>query len=363
MNGYERQEILDEHERWLESDGREGKRADFELAELQISFQGADLRRANLQGAQVHDNHLRDADLRGANLIAADLTAAGLEGARLEGAQLNSAKLIKTKLRRANLSGADLRVAQLVSTDLREAVLTGCRVYGTAVWDVRINDGTDQTDLVVSRGGAGDAEQQSTITVDDLEVAQFIYLILNNEKLHNVIDTVTSKSVLILGRFSSERKSVLGAIREDLRNRNLVPILFDWPRSERRNLTETVQLLAAMARFVIADITDAKSIPQELSHVVPHFPSVPVQPIILASQKEYSMFESWADRANVLPQFAYDDQAHLLASLESRVIDPVEVWERESDKGAARERLAADERARLEAEIAGLKQALAERGD
>lgn len=54
------------------------------------------------------------------------------------------------------------------------------------------------------------------ITVDNLEVAQFIYLLLNNEKIRQVIDTITSKVVLILGRFTDERKSVIDAIREEL---------------------------------------------------------------------------------------------------------------------------------------------------
>jgi hypothetical protein len=37
------------------------------------------------------------------------------------------------------------------------------------------------------------------ITVDNIEVAQFIYLMLHNQKIRDVIDTITSKAVLILG--------------------------------------------------------------------------------------------------------------------------------------------------------------------
>ena len=43
---------------------------------------------------------------------------------------------------------------------------------------------------------------QSEVTTDDIEVAQFLYLLINNKKIRNVIDTITSKVVLILGRFT-----------------------------------------------------------------------------------------------------------------------------------------------------------------
>jgi hypothetical protein len=66
------------------------------------------------------------------------------------------------------------------------------------------------------------------ITVDNIEVAQFIYLMLNNQKVRDVIDTITSKAVLILGRFTDERKAVLNALREELRKRDYLPILFDF---------------------------------------------------------------------------------------------------------------------------------------
>ena len=46
-----------------------------------------------------------------------------------------------------------------------------------------------------------------------------------------------------------------------------------------------------MARFVIADISDAKSVLQELQAIVPVLPSVPIQPVIIASQEEPGMFD------------------------------------------------------------------------
>jgi len=66
--------------------------------------------------------------------------------------------------------------------------------------------------------------------------------------------------VLILGRFAPERKAILDAIRDALRTRDYLPVLFDFEKPSSRDITETVSTLAHMARFVIADITDAKSI-------------------------------------------------------------------------------------------------------
>ena len=89
---------------------------------------------------------------------------------------------------------------------------------------------------------------------------------------------------LILGRFTPERKALLDAIRDQLRKRSYLPVLLDFEKPATGDITETVRTLAHMARFVIADITDAKSIPQELMAIVRDLPSVRVQPLLLASQ-------------------------------------------------------------------------------
>jgi uncharacterized protein YjbI with pentapeptide repeats len=219
---------------------------------------------------------LRKVDLSRAQLENANLSRAKLHLSDLSYANLRGTNLSRADLRQSNLKGSNLREARLVETDLSGADLTGCRVYGISVWNSILTD-TIQRNLIVTRPG------ESRIEVDRLEIAQFIYLLLNNTEIRHVIGTITSKVVLILGRFTESRKAVLDALKDALRFRNYLPILFDFEKPSSRSVTETVSTLAHMAKFIIADITDAKSIPQELMAIVPNLRSVPVQPLLLAS--------------------------------------------------------------------------------
>ena len=79
-----------------------------------------------------------------------------------------------------------------------------------------------------------------------------------------------------------------------------------------------------MARFVIADISDAKSVLQELRAIVPDLPSVPVQPVIIASQEEPRMSDYYRHFPWFLPVHRYDTPAQLLTELSDRVIKPSE---------------------------------------
>jgi uncharacterized protein YjbI with pentapeptide repeats len=215
----------------------------------QANFSGADLRRAVLFEADLFKATLYEADLSAAHLNRADLSRANLAGitlceASLRQANLHAADLVSADLYKADFVGANLTRARVVECNFEGANLTGCRVYGISVWDVNLVEAI-QSDLVIS------SPYEPVITVDNLEVAQFIYLLLHNEKIRGVIDTITSKAVLILGRFTPERKAVLDAIREALRQRNYLPILFDFEASGRRDFTETITTLAHLARFII----------------------------------------------------------------------------------------------------------------
>lgn len=280
-------------------------------------FEGADLRRANFAEANLTAVYFDGADLSGAVLSEAKVKGATFTGANLQETLLGHLDLSDINFRGADLTNADLQRALLMGTKFDGATLSGCRVYGTAAWDVSL-EGAVQRNLVIT------PRDQPAIEVDNLEVAQFIYLLLNNQRVRDVIDTITSKVVLILGRFTPERKRVLEAIREALRKSGRLPVLFDFDKPASQTTEETIATLAHMARFVVADLTDAKSVLQELRSIVPNSPSVVVQPIILASQEEPGMFDFFLKFPWVLQPSPYSDAEALIAELDAKVVGPAE---------------------------------------
>jgi uncharacterized protein YjbI with pentapeptide repeats len=300
--------------------------ADFHRADLRgTNLNMADLRHANLSeanlcGALLIEANLIKADLRGANLQGAylcdaDLSRANLTGANLHEANLSAVDLYEADLTEAKLTRANLERANLIRTVLERTDLTGVRVYGISVWDVVTDRNTAQTDLIITPEG------MSTVRVDNLHVAQFIYLLLNRKTLRDVIDTITSKAVLILGRFTPERKEVLDAIADELRKYNLLPIIFDFERSTTRDFSETIRILGGMSFFVIVDITNPRSAPLELQATVPDY-QIPFVPIIQEGQEPFSMFRDLRKYSWVLdPVITYPSTAILIKVFKEAVIE------------------------------------------
>ena len=277
------------------------------------NLSAANLTGANLTGANLWRANLRGAFLSGANLSGADLRA-NLVGANLSGANLSGADL-RANLVGANLSGANLQNATLVAANLENANLNGCRIFGISAWNLIVNAETTQSDLIITRS------DEATITVSDIEVAQFIYLLLNRQKLRNVLDTITSKAVLLLGRFSAERKAVLDALADELRKNNLLPIIFDFERSTNRDFTETIKILAGLSLFVIVDITKPKSAPQELTATIPDY-QIPFVPILEEGEAQYSMFVDFTKYDWVLkPVLKYRTKELLLANFKNVILE------------------------------------------
>src|SRR6266516_3870167 len=289
-----------------------------EHPEIQPDLSQVNLGRVNLGSVDLSRAVLINANFHRTRLRAADLSEASLINAHLRGANLSGANLREANLSGANLTSANLSRAFLIGTNLARSTLNECLIYGTSVWDVQLA-GAVQLNLIIT------PRSQPTITVDNLKIAQFIYLLLNNQEIRDAITTITSKVVLLLGRFTPERKATLDALREALRTHGYLPILFDFEKPSSRNFTETVRTLAHLARFIIADLTDPSSIPQELQAIIPTL-AVPVQPVLLEGKREYSMFVDFLNTYHwVLPIHYYTDEGSLLASLKDNVIEPAEL--------------------------------------
>jgi hypothetical protein len=189
----------------------------------------------------------------------------------------------ETNFNKCIIEGTLFQNVSFVKTNFAESRISKCNVYGISSWDLDLSNSI-QEDIYIME------DKEDLLSVDDIELAQFLYMMIENKNLRRIIDTVTSKVVLILGRFTPERKKILDKIKVLIRREGLIPILFDFNGPDSRDVTETIKVIANMSKFVIADLTDAKSIPQELSIIVPTSPSLHVHPIILEAEKEYGMY-------------------------------------------------------------------------
>src|SRR5690606_5829748 len=112
---------------------------------------------------------------------------------------------------------------------------------------------------------------------------------------------------------------ILDAIRDKLKELDFLPFMFDFDKVESRDFTETIQILAGMSRFVIADITEPKSSPLELQATVPNF-KVPFLPIIKTGEKPFSMFADLTIYPWMLPLQTYDSESSLIDNFERAIV-------------------------------------------
>ena len=291
------------------------------LLNLDLSY--LDLNEADLRNTSLWGSLLRKAKLNGADLSGCMARFVSFSDAKLAGAKMVASDLRAGSLRRADLTGADLtravlRFTSLVGANVEGAILTQAEVYGASAWNLR-GEPADQSSLILRESFDPEA---ITTTADDLDTAQLLFMLRENDKIADVINTASQRTVLLLGRFRPPYKKVLDALKAHLLQRNLVPVLFDFARPSGRDLTETVASLAHMACFVIPDLSGAKSVPQELSYIVPFLPSVPVVPVISESNGHvYSMFEHFRRYPWVHKPVIYKDVEHLLSIVDDLVIN------------------------------------------
>jgi len=113
-------EVLEAHQKWVDTQGREGRRAS--------------LRDAVLQEADLHDANLQEADLEGARLSVADLMGTNLRCANLKRADFWMADMKNTNLQGAELQGANLsEVTNLTQQQIDSAITDSATVLPTSL--------------------------------------------------------------------------------------------------------------------------------------------------------------------------------------------------------------------------------------
>lgn len=299
--------------------GRPPHEALFFMANLtKADLTGANLIGVDFAAADLSDAILDDTDLTNASFSGAVLVMTNFIRSNLVRVNFDSANLTKAKFNGSTLDRVDLQYAHLIETDFSGATISNCDIYGISAWGIKFDASTTQTDLRIT------PDNEPAITVDNIEVGQFVYLLLHNEKIRYAIDTIGKKGVLILGRFTPERKEVLDAIRNKLRELGYVPMMFDFDRPTQRDFTETIKILAGLSRFIIADITNPSSSPLELQATVPDY-MVPFVPIIHKNEKPFAMFVYFQKKYSwMLELKIYNSTQNLTNMLQSEIINPAE---------------------------------------
>jgi hypothetical protein len=290
-------------------------------------FDRAILARANFRSAIVEGSKFRGADLRRATLKHASFKRCNMTGSVLDDAALVEASIIKCHLSKASMARVDLSNAVFNDVGLAGADISHARVYGISAWRPIIDEHTRQKDLIVSPA------DEPMVSIDDLALAQLVDLIVRSSSVRSVLHEFGRRAVLILGRFNDAGLENISAIKTALRALGLAPIVFDFPRLPNRTLGETVRVLAHLSRFIVADMTDPRCVPQELMTVVPNLPSVPVLGVLQGDGGLWSMAES----IEAYPWFTgvvrFTTPGELVNALPQAIADGPERWLQRVDAG------------------------------
>lgn len=267
---------------------------DYDLSKMQLNRIVA--RNSHFFNCDFSGSHMSFSDLCFSSFQSCDFSSAVMAVTKIGSASFNSCDFTKSDLSYCSAEDTDfsdskfilskLSNMSLVKANFSNTIIDRARVYGISAWDLDLTS-SDQKNIYI-------LEEGTNITVPSIELAQFISLLINNTKIRDFIDTITSKMVLILGRFTPERKIILDELKNELQRRDYLPVIFDFEGPTNRDVGETIISLASLSKFVIADISSPKSIPQELESIVPKFPSLPIQPLIDDNQIEYGMFNRFS---------------------------------------------------------------------
>ena len=188
----ELKKILEDHKKWVESIGKEGKRADLSKTNLQE----ADLKEANLQGANFNYANLKKVNFWKANLIRSDINGANLQEACLNIANLQEASLINSNMEKADLFGANLKEANLSEGNLKYATFNDANLSEANLSNADLQDANFYKANLEMANLRKTNMQKSILTIANLKRTDFYEANLQEANFYGAIvkNTILSKT-------------------------------------------------------------------------------------------------------------------------------------------------------------------------
>jgi hypothetical protein len=272
---------------------------DYDFSNLKLS--GTHIVRAFAEGLSINNSvfenvYFDDGDFSRANFSNCIFINTKFNKTIFTGAYFNGATFINCNLNRVNLSGAEFQVKEI-----RDTV-----IYGISSWDLVVSEESIQSNLVIEKT----YELYSDIislgripqTVDNIELAQFIYYLTNHKKMRDTINILNRRGVLLLGKFKDGGLDRLYKLKEWFNSQNYLPMIFDFDRPSSLDYTETIVTLSGLSKIVVADLS-GESVPQELHAILSNF-SKPV--IVYHDKAPYSMLKDLKRKNKYFHEIKFD---------------------------------------------------------
>ncbi|MBW7871560.1 MAG: pentapeptide repeat-containing protein [Flavobacteriia bacterium] len=223
----------------------------------------------------------------------------------LTSANFEGATFLNCNLNRVNLSGTNFCVKEI-----RDTV-----IYGISSWDLKVSENSVQSNLVIEKTydlySEIIAQGRIPQTVDNIELAQFIYYLSNHKKMRDTINILNKRGVLLLGKFKEGGLNRMYKLKEWFNQNNYLSMIFDFDRPSSLDYTETIVTLSGLSKIVVADLS-GDSVPHELHVILSNF-SKPV--IVYHDKAPYSMLKDLKRKNRYFHEIMYDGSEENLFEL------------------------------------------------
>ncbi|MCH9686977.1 MAG: hypothetical protein K0V04_36415 [Deltaproteobacteria bacterium] len=144
---------------------------------------------------------------------------------------------------------------------------------------------------------------------------------MGGREFGSVVADVQKVLVLLLGNFKEPHYRNLLQLSAGFNAHGYHPVLFDFEKSPSSDFGETIRLLAGFAAFIVADLTDPRSVLMEVQLIAPDL-ATPIVPIMRRYQEPVALFADLLGKYDwVINTVSYDDIDELLSRLTTDIIE------------------------------------------